>query len=82
VWDGRTSTPFAGFLPSRAYLDHYLPFFDQYAQSHRVWSADSSAFVFAGTLTDGRSGVWVQKVVEGSEPAFIGPGVFAAWAPR
>jgi hypothetical protein len=38
--------------------------------------------VFAGTLTDGRSGVWVQKVVEGSEPAFIGPGVFAAWAPR
>ncbi|MBE2237318.1 MAG: PD40 domain-containing protein [Caldilineaceae bacterium] len=82
VWNGRTSTPFAGFLPSRAYLDHYLPFFDQYAQSHRVWSADSSAFVFAGTLTDGRSGVWVQKVVEGSEPAFIGPGVFAAWAPR
>lgn len=82
VWDGRTSTPYAGFLPSRTFLEGYLPFFDQYAQSHRIWSADGSAFVFTGTLADGRSGVWVQEVKADVAPRLIGPGAFAVWSPR
>ena len=82
VWDGRQSTPYAAYFPSRTFLDSYLPFFDQYAQSHRVWSPDGDAFVFTGTLEDGRSGVWVQSVVEGSAPVLVGSGVFAAWSPR
>lgn len=82
VWDGQTTTPYAGFLPTRAFLENYLPFFDQYAQSHRVWASDGSAFVFAGTLFDGRSGVWVQPVTPGAEPVAMGPGVFATWSPR
>ncbi len=82
VWDGRQSTPYAAYFPSRTFLDSYLPFFDQYAQSHRVWSPDGDAFVFTGTLEDGRSGVWVQSVVEDSAPVLVGSGVFAAWSPR
>ena len=82
VWDGRQSVPYAAHFPTRTYLDSYLPFFDQYAQSHRVWSPDGDAFVFTGTLEDGRSGVWVQPLAEGNEPVLVGPGVFAAWSPQ
>lgn len=82
VWDGRQSTPFAAYFPSRTFLDSYLPFFDQYAQSHRIWSPDGDAFVFTGTLADGRSGVWVQSVAEGSVPLLLGSGVFATWSPQ
>lgn len=82
VWDGRRSTPYTGFFPSSVYLENYLPFFDQYAQSHRIWSPESDAFVFAGTLADGRSGIWVQDVEAGSEPRLISDGTVAFWSPR
>lgn len=82
VWDGRTSTPYAGFLPTQTFLENYLPFFDQYAQSQRVWASDGSAFVFTGTLADGRSGVWVQPLAPDAAPVAMGSGVFAVWSPR
>lgn len=82
VWDGQRSTPYAGFFPSSTFMQNYLPFFDQYAQSHRIWSPDGSAFVYIGTAPDGRRGVWVQDVVTGGEPRLIGPGVSATWSPR
>jgi TolB protein len=72
-------------LPSSELLQNYLPFFDQYAQSHRIWAPASDAFVFAGTLENGDSGVWVQPLATGAEskpPVSLGPGVFATWAPR
>ena len=34
------------FLPSRMFVQQFLPFFDQYALSHRIWSPDSRALVF------------------------------------
>lgn len=82
VWDGRTSTPYASFLPTRTFWENYLPFFDQYAQSHRVWASDGSAFVFTGTLADGRSGVWVQPITPDAAPVAMGSGVVATWSPR
>lgn len=82
VWDGRLTRPYAAFFPSRSLLRDYLPYFDQYAQSHRIWAPDSSAFVFAGTLENGRSGIWVQKVDgKDAEPLSLGPGVSAIWSP-
>jgi TolB protein len=82
VWDGQTTRPYAAFFPSRVLLRDYLPYFDQYAQSHRLWSPDSSAFLFAGELENGESGVWLQRV-DGAEspPVSLGPGVFATWSP-
>jgi TolB protein len=82
VWDGQRSTPYAGFFPSGLYMQNYLPFFDQYAQSHRVWSPDGSAFVYIGAVPDGRSGVWVQDVDAGGEPTLVGAGLSATWSPR
>lgn len=87
VWDGEATRQYAAFFPSQELLENYLPFFDQYAQSHRIWSPKSDAFVFAGTLENGESGVWVQPLgADGAQrevpPVRIGDGVIATWSPR
>jgi TolB protein len=83
VWDGQATRRYAGFFPSQELLQNYLPFFDQYAQSHRIWAPSSDAFVFAGTLENGESGIWVQEVGDdAASPVSIGPGVLATWSPR
>ena len=82
VWDGSQRTAYSTFSPTSTFLNNYLPFFDQYAQSHRIWSPASDALVFAGQLTDGRSGVWVQELAADTPPQSVGPGVFASWSPR
>jgi TolB protein len=83
VWDGKATRQYTTFLPSRELLQNYLPFFDQYAQSHRIWSPESDAFVFAGTLASGENGVWVQAIGEdATAPLSLGPGVLATWSPR
>jgi TolB protein len=82
VWDGSQRTAYSTFSPTSTFLNNYLPFFDQYAQSHRIWSPASDALVYAGQLTDGRSGIWVQGLAEDQAPQLVGPGVFASWSPR
>ena len=82
VWDGRQRTSYSIFSPSSTFINQYLPFFDQYAQSHRMWSPESDAFVFVGQLTDGRTGVWVQNVDGAEAPRAAGQGVFASWSPQ
>jgi len=81
VWDGESTREHAAFFPSRIFLRDYLPYFDQYAQSHRIWSPDSSALVFTGTLANGKRGVWVQVDEEGAAPLSLGSGVSATWTP-
>ena len=40
--------------------DDYLPFFDQYEQSHDFWSPSSNLFVYAGRqLGDESDGIWM-----------------------
>jgi TolB protein len=82
VWDGAKTTEYAIFAPSHTYLDTYLPFFDQYAQSHRIWSPASDAFVFAGALDNDKRGIWLQKLGAGEDPVMVMPGEFASWSPR
>lgn len=80
VWDGKQSRAYDSILPSAQFLQRYLTFFDQYAQSMRIWSPDSRAFTYAGANEDNLSGVWVQLLDE-DEPVLVGRGVFAAWSP-
>jgi TolB protein len=42
----------ATFTPTFLFLDQFLPFFDQYALSHRIWSPDSTAVVLPITNAD------------------------------
>jgi TolB protein len=65
----------ATFTPTFLFLDQFLPFFDQYALSHRVWSPDSTAIVLPITNADNTRQVTVfgldgtvTAVAEGDTP--------------
>lgn len=64
--------------------------FDQYALSHRIWSPDSRALVFAGVmLKEGQApaeqmpppSVWVLPI-DGGPPRELADGSIAFWSPR
>ncbi|MEZ4664333.1 MAG: hypothetical protein R2911_42925 [Caldilineaceae bacterium] len=81
VWQESGQQKYALFVPSGVFLERYLAFFDQYAQSMTIWAPDSRAFTYAGVDSDLQSGVWVQQLDEG-KPARISNGVIALWSPR
>ena len=81
VWDGAQIRAYDAHLPTPTFLERYLAFFDQYAQSMSIWSPDSTAFTYAGVGSDNRAGIWVQEV-DSEMPRYIAPGVYAAWSPR
>lgn len=81
VWDGVTNTPYGLFVPTRTFLERYLAFSDQYAQNMRIWSPDSSAFVYTGATPTSDAGIWVQTLGE-PDATRVATGVFAAWSPR
>ena len=74
-----TLTP---FVPTSDYLT-FLQFFDQYAPSHLVWSADSRYLVFAGAIPEDetRSRAWVVDVTGAEEPQAVAAGRLAFWVP-
>jgi len=82
VWDGDGVQQYDRFIPSAVFLGDYLRFSDQYMQSVRFWSPDSSAIVYAGQRADGEAGVWVQAVTGDSPAQRVTDGVFATWSPR
>jgi TolB protein len=81
VWDGDSSFSTPLFAPSDVFAREYLSFFEQQAQSMRLWAPDGSAFTYAGSSQDGESGVWIQPAREGAEPVRVSDGVFATWSP-
>lgn len=82
VWDGDGTDRMSSFVPGSGWSREVLPFFEQYALSHAVWSADGTALVATGRLGDGQAEVLVQPV--GGEVAASprGPGRLAWWRPR
>ena len=71
----------ARFIPTADFLTH-LQFFDQFAPSHLVWSADSTTLVFAGVIERGAEPqVWVVDAVGDAAPRPIAEGRLAFWAP-
>lgn len=81
VWDGTKKQSYPAFIPSRTYLQRFLYFSDQFAQSMQVWSPQSDALVYAARMPGRRSVIAVQALDE-AEPQIIAPGIFAAWSPR
>jgi TolB protein len=82
VWRSEGITDLGRFRPTSVFFEQYLRFADQYAQSQSYWSPDSQSIVYSGTGQNGRSGIWVQRVGEESEPVFVAAGVHATWSPR
>jgi TolB protein len=62
------------------FVSQFLPFFDQYALSHRLWAPGSDAVALPLVATDGSVNV-VEIPVDGGDPRTIAPGVAAFWSP-
>ncbi len=58
----------------------FVPFFDQYAHSHRVWAPSSDAVVLPLVDSSGASHITVIPL-DGSAPRVIADGVAAFWSP-
>ncbi len=69
----------AKFVPAPGFLS-LLPFFDQYAQSLRLWSPDSAALVYSARDAGGRSGVWVIAADGQTPPQRIADGDLPVWS--
>jgi TolB protein len=67
-----------------------LVYFDQYAQSHRLWAPDGRHFVLAGQLQDAQTGtpvgpaeqVWIVDATGADVPRAIAEGYLAFWSPQ
>jgi TolB protein len=62
------------------FVSQFLPFFDQYALSHRLWTPDSRAVALPLVAADGSVNI-AEVRADGSEPRTIAPGVAAFWSP-
>ncbi len=68
------------FEPTSLFVSQFLPFFDQYALSHRVWSPDSRALVLP-VRQEGRSQILVVPA-DGRSPRVVAPGAMGFWSTR
>ena len=67
----------SAFTPTPLFFGQFLPFFDQYALSHRVWSPDSAALVLPMLTEEGSKIVVVP--LEG-ETQVLGDGEMPFWS--
>ena len=61
-------------------ISQFLPFFDQYAHSHRLWSPTSDAIVLPLVSDAGVPEITILPV-DGSAPRRVADGVAAFWSP-
>lgn len=65
---------------SELFAFQVLPYFDQYARSHRIWSADSRSIVLPIARETDEVGI-VSLPADGSDPQPIADGRLAFWSP-
>jgi TolB protein len=85
--DGKQHQPLTSFVPSSDFA-FQLPFFDQYAQSTRLWSADGQKLVYgASGGSERRNGsaqgehVMLLDASGQAAPAAVAQGSIAVWSP-
>lgn len=66
------------FTPTLTFLTQFMPFFDQYALSHRIWSPQSDALVLP-MLEDGRSLIYIVPTHSGQK-RFLAEGSMPFWS--
>ncbi|MDH5615107.1 MAG: hypothetical protein OEY62_01020 [Acidimicrobiia bacterium] len=81
IWDGATSTSYGSVTPTPSFATSYLPFWDQYSRSHRMWAPDGSAFTYSGLTETGEPAVWVQAIEGDPEPSQVASGDLVFWSP-
>ncbi len=78
VWKDGETTTLIELVPHPLFVRDVLQFFDQYAQSLRLWAPDSSAVVLPGAV-DQDLGIWVLPIA-GGVPVKAANGQWAAWS--
>ena len=68
------------FAPTPLFLGQYLPFFDQYALSHRLWSPESDALALPMLAADGATSQVVVVPLQGELRA-VADGDMPSWSP-
>lgn len=66
------------FLPSDLFIRQFIPFFDQYARSHSLWSPDSTAL--AMPVQENGGSVIYRFPIDGSLPTKLIAGEIAFWS--
>jgi TolB protein len=66
------------FRPTNLFLRQFLPYFDQYALSHSLWSPDSRALVLP--VQEGRDETIYVVPVNGQSMQMVGEGEVAFWS--
>ncbi|MEQ8677954.1 MAG: hypothetical protein RLP44_03345 [Aggregatilineales bacterium] len=75
-----TTWRYGSFLPTREMV-YMISFFNQFAQSHQIWSPDSSHIVFAEQISNGQASLNILDVTRvNSLPLFIGEGYIGIWS--
>jgi hypothetical protein len=80
VWDEGGTIDLGALTLHPSLVRDVLQFFDQYAQSLSVWSADSAAVVLPGAI-DEEPGIWVY-MVDGTDVARVAGGSWAVFSGR
>jgi TolB protein len=65
---------------SDLFVGQYLPFFDQYALSHRLWSADGASVILPLATADGATHLTIIPA-DGSAPRDLPTGDLGFWRP-
>lgn len=79
IVDGNTHR-YGSFLPTRDMV-YMLRYFDQFAQSHRVWSPDSRHLVYSEITPDNRSIISLLDTTQANTVPFsIGEGRIGVWS--
>ena len=81
-----------GLLFATSEFAYTQTIFDQFAQTHDLWSPDSRALVLSGAfldvddlpeeIADVEPGIWVVDALGVQDPQRIAPGVVAFWSPQ
>lgn len=75
-----TTRRFGAFLPTQEML-YFLVYFDQFAQSHRLWSPDSRYLVYAEISADGGSMISLLDTLRVDVvPVSLTDGLIAVWS--
>ena len=75
-----TATPPKTVELSPLYVNQVLPYFDQYALSHRLWSPDGASILLPLIADDGTEVLQVLPA-DGSAPRALAPGSIGFWSP-
>lgn len=80
IWDGNELHELARFAPTAAFFRDYVQFADQYTETPRLWSPDSTAIAF-GAQTADYAVTAVARLEAGGEIATLGLADVSFWSP-